>query len=174
VATKAGITLETKIADILNNYEGMKDILIDINPKFKKLNNPILRRTIGRVATIKQAAVVGNMDAGELVNRLRSSVGQDPLDASDSVVEEISMTTPIWVESEPAQTIDANVMLDDDLNPLAESNKILNKMSTNEILLIKSDFRPEPLIDHFLERGDEVYVVEISDSSYQTLIKKSS
>jgi len=35
------ITLDTKIADLLNDYEGMKDILIDINPKFKKLNNPI-------------------------------------------------------------------------------------------------------------------------------------
>jgi hypothetical protein len=26
------ITLETKIADLLNGYEGMKDIFIEINP----------------------------------------------------------------------------------------------------------------------------------------------
>jgi len=70
------ITLDTKIADLLNDYEGMKDILIDINPKFKKLNNPILRRTVAKVATVKQASIVGGMRPLELLNRLREAVGQ--------------------------------------------------------------------------------------------------
>ncbi len=66
------ITLDTKIADLLNNYNGMKDILISINPKFKKLNNPILRRTVAKVANIKQAAVVGGMKPIELLNKIRN------------------------------------------------------------------------------------------------------
>ncbi|MFK5882603.1 MAG: hypothetical protein QM482_10380 [Sulfurospirillum sp.] len=32
------IALDMTIAELLNNYKGMKDILIEINPKFKKLN----------------------------------------------------------------------------------------------------------------------------------------
>jgi len=73
------ITLDTKIADLLNLREDMKDILISINPKFKKLNNPILRRTLAKVASIKQAAIVGGMEPIELLNRLREALGQEPV-----------------------------------------------------------------------------------------------
>ncbi len=75
------ITLETKIADLLNDYEGMKDILIKINPKFKKLNNPVLRRTLAKIAGVKQAAVVGGMDPMDLLNQLRKAVGQTPIES---------------------------------------------------------------------------------------------
>jgi len=30
--------------------------------KFKKLNNPVLRRTIAKVASVKQVAIIGGMD----------------------------------------------------------------------------------------------------------------
>jgi hypothetical protein len=78
------ITLDTKIADLLNNYDGMKEILIDINPKFKKLNNPILRRTIAKVAGVRQAAIVGGMKPMDLLNKLREAVGQEPLVVDDN------------------------------------------------------------------------------------------
>jgi len=75
------ITMETKIADLLNSRPDMKDILIAINPKFKKLNNPVLRRTLAKLASVKQAAVVGGMDALDLLNQLRVAVGQEPVES---------------------------------------------------------------------------------------------
>ena len=65
------IKIDTTIADLLNNYNGMKDTLIGINPKFKKLNNPILRRTLAKLATVKQAAIIGGMKPQDLLNKLR-------------------------------------------------------------------------------------------------------
>ena len=164
------ITLETKIADLLNNYEGMKDILIEINPKFEKLNNPILRRTIAKVAGVKQAAIVGGMPPVELVNRLREAVGQSPLQGE--VVEESSVQeeTPKWVEQEPKVTLDANLILDENKNPLAELHMALRNVSEGEVVLIRSDFRPEPLIEEFEKKGHRLYCQEVNDDAFMTYV----
>jgi len=168
------ITLETKIADLLNNYDDMKSILIEINPKFKKLNNPVLRRTIGRVAGVKQAAIVGGMDPLELLNRLRVAVGQEPVlaDANESDLLDTE-DRPEWIFTEPKAAIDANEILDSDGNPLAVSNKSLSSLSSGEVLVITADFRPEPLVDHFLENGHTVYVDEVDENRFDTYVKKS-
>jgi hypothetical protein len=163
------ITLETKIAELLNEYDGMKDILIDINPKFKKLNNPILRRTIAKVAGVKQAAIVGGMNPTELLNKLRIAVGQEPIgDEVETKIE--SGEKPSWIE-EPKFTFDANKLLDEEKNPLAEVNIALKKLSSDEIVAITSDFKPEPLIDEFKKKGYEVYCEEESSEKFVTYIR---
>jgi TusA-related sulfurtransferase len=168
------IRLDTKIADLLNNYEGMKDILIDINPKFKKLNNPILRRTIGRVATVKQAAIVGGMKPLDLLNQLRERVGQKPISQDKEIEEEgDSNEAPEWITTqEPKVSLDANEILDNNENPLSKLNKALKDLKEGEIVVIHSDFRPEPLIEEFSKKGHKVYSQEISTDKFITYIQK--
>ncbi len=164
------IGLDTKIADLLNDYDGMKDILIEINPKFKKLNNPILRRTLGKVAGVSQAAIVGGMDPNVLLNKLRKAVGQSKIEVSNKTIDE-NTTSPKWIELKPRISINANEILDDDKNPLAVANKILKDLSAGEIMTIISDFRPEPLIDEFEEKKYDVYCLSVDDK-FITYIKK--
>lgn len=167
------ITLATTIADLLENYKGMKEILIGINPKFKKLNNPVLRRTIAKLATVKQAAVVGGMDADDLLNQLRIAVGQAALQREESAASQEGDSLPAWAENEPKAILNANEILDNEGNPLAETNKTLKKLDSGDILQIESDFRPEPLIDEFVKKGYGVAVKATKDDQFITLIKKS-
>jgi len=166
------ITLETKIADLLNNYEGMKDILIEINPKFKKLNNPILRRTVARVAGVKQAAIVGGMDPYDLLNRLRVAVGQSPVEAEGDLHIAETDPAPEWIEQDVKVTIDANVLLDAEKNPLAEVRKALRTIEEGELISIVSDFKPQPLIDEFEKAGHAVYCQEVGEGQFLTFIRK--
>jgi TusA-related sulfurtransferase len=168
---KKEIKLNTTIAELLNEYEGMKDILISINPKFKKLNNPILRRTLAKVATVKQAAFIGGMEPVELLNKIRAAVGQEPLEV-EVKSENKQKDLPKWTKSEPKETIDANELLDKEINPLAYSDKILKSLNKGEFIIIKADFRPEPLIDEFEKKGYEVAVKEIDENNFLTYIKK--
>ena len=55
------ITAETKIAALLKHYPGLEDHLIGMAPPFKKLKNPILRRSVAKVASLHQAAAVGRL-----------------------------------------------------------------------------------------------------------------
>lgn len=172
------ITLETKIADLLNMHPDMKNILISINPKFKKLNNPVLRRTIGKVAGVKQAAIVGGMDPLDLLNQLRGAVGQASLceqcmDPSEECLMPSVAPMPQWARREPARVLNANTILDKEKNPLAVTRKALRELRKTDILLIEADFRPEPLVDEFEKDGYEVYVQELSSDNFHTFIKKS-
>ncbi len=167
------ITLETKIADILNNYEGMKEILIDINPKFEKLNNPILRRTIAKVAGVKQAAIVGGMEPIELLNKLRLAVGQKPIENVEYNDEKSkNIDIPNWVTQQPKKQINANQILDEDKNPLVELHKTLKEISNAEVILIESDFKPEPLIEEMQKANHEVFCDEIDSEHFITYVKK--
>jgi len=167
------ITLDTKIADLLNNYEGMKDILIEINPKFKKLNNPILRRTLAKVAGVKQAAIVGGMEPIDLLNKLRVAVGQEPVNLEvNSKEKEIVSSAPKWIEQKAKESINANEILDKEQNPLAVANKILKNFENGDILTIKADFQPEPLIEEFEKSGYKVYCQRVDDSEYLTYVQK--
>lgn len=171
------ITLETKIADLLSSYPGMKEILVQINPKFEKLNNSVLRRTIGRVAGVRQAAIVGGMDPMDLLNRLREAVGQAPLcetctDPSASCLMPTEEAAPVWISQKPKVTLDANEILDKDQNPLAITRKTLRKLKPGEILVIEADFRPEPLIEAFEKEGHTLYVTEKSMDKFLTYLKK--
>jgi uncharacterized protein (DUF2249 family) len=172
------ITLETKIADLLNDYEGMKDILIGINPKFKKLNNPVLRRTLGRIASVRQAAIVGAMDPMELVDQLRKSVGQEPIcEGCEIKTDECFVPEPTpkpdWIDAQaPRTTLDANILLDDDKNPLAEVRIALNKLEEGEHLLLLADFQPEPLIEEFAKQGFLIHTYQEDEGKYYTNIRK--
>ncbi len=172
------ITLETKIADLLNNYEGMKDILIGINPKFKKLNNPVLRRTLGRVASVRQAAIVGNMDPKDLVDQLRKAVGQEPI-CEDCEIKTDECFIPVpekerpeWTNQESRTTLDANALLDADKNPLAEVHNALRTLQPGQMLTLKADFQPEPLIEEFTKQGHSTYTYETEAGEYITYIQK--
>ncbi|MBL7047165.1 MAG: DUF1858 domain-containing protein, partial [Candidatus Marinimicrobia bacterium] len=60
-----------RIHDLLKEYPQLEKVIIELNPLFKKLKNPVLRKTVGKIATIEQAANVAGLDVMEFVNRLR-------------------------------------------------------------------------------------------------------
>ncbi len=163
--------MQTTVAELLNDYEGMKETLIAINPKFKKLNNPVLRRTLAKVATVKQAAIVGGMEPLDLLNRLRESVGQAPLDSEGEVVTKESSKKPTWITNEPKVVLDANALLDEQKNPLAEANIALRDLKDDEFIAISSDFKPEPLIEALEKSGHSIYCEELNENQFLTYIK---
>jgi len=166
------ITMETKISELLNDYPGMKETLIAINPKFRKLNNPVLRRTLAKVASIKQAAIVGGMEPLELLNRLRESVGQPPVDATGKTAISETEPKPEWALQEPKAILDANALLDEQKNPLAEANKALKEVAEGEFIALRSDFKPEPLIEEFKKAGRDVYCEEKGEDEFLTYVRK--
>ena len=75
------ISAQTKVNELLQAFPQLETVLISLNPKFKKLQNPILRNSIGRIATLQQAAAVAELPPLSFVNRLRNEVGQSPLES---------------------------------------------------------------------------------------------
>ena len=88
----------TKVAQLLDAYPELEDVLIRMAPPFKKLKNPILRKSVAKVATLKQAAVAGRLDLSSMINQLREAVGQAPLDSDggQALEEDYLGSAPDW------------------------------------------------------------------------------
>jgi uncharacterized protein (DUF2249 family) len=167
------ITPQTKIDDLLTTYPELELFLMDLNPKYKKLKNPILRRTIAKIATLTQVAKIGGYEVNELVNLLRAEVGQEPLEGtvSESDKSQEQKATPKWIHNPPTKQLDATALLDQEKNPMQEVTAALKELKPEEHLLLTSDFLPAPLIEAFEKQGYEVYSEELNENSYRTYIK---
>src|SRR5512134_520384 len=75
----AAITPESRVGDLLERWPALEEVLVSMSPHFRALRNPILRRTVARVATLRQVASVGGVPLGTLVERLRAAAGLPPL-----------------------------------------------------------------------------------------------
>jgi DUF438 domain-containing protein len=64
------INPKTKIDALLKQYPFLEDFLITLSPKFKGLKNPIMRKTMGKVATLEMAATVSGLNLDTLISSL--------------------------------------------------------------------------------------------------------
>jgi DUF438 domain-containing protein len=65
---------ETKIHDLLAQYPFLLDFLAAYRPDFQKLKNPVLRNTVGRVATLATAAAMGEVPLQTLIADLERAI----------------------------------------------------------------------------------------------------
>ena len=145
------ITPKTKIYDLLESYPELEDILISSAPEFKKLKNPILRKTIARITNISQAATIGGLNVEELVNRLREKAGQGNIEQLDDTGMKYLTICPDWFKKEAVvSTIDIREMLNRDEQPVHEVLSAIKRLKENEILEIIAPFIPAPLLDKTL------------------------
>lgn len=68
------INSKTKISVLLATYPFLKEFLISLNPNFSALDNPIMRNTLGRMATLSQVALVGGIDLSGLLTKISDEI----------------------------------------------------------------------------------------------------
>ena len=68
------ITPKTTIHTLLKEYPFLLDFLAAYHPEFKKLTNPVLRRTVGRMATLDTVAEQGNVPLNVLTQDIADEV----------------------------------------------------------------------------------------------------
>ncbi len=161
------ISPKTKVLALIEAYPQLENTLISYVPAFEKLRNPVLRKTVARIATLQQAAVIGNVKVEELINVLRKEVGQDLI--SGAAEQEINTLMPAWYS--PAlvkQEADIRPMLAAGEQPVNQVMADLNKLESGVIFRVIAPFVPAPLIekaaslnlDHWLEQeSDELFFV---------------
>ncbi len=68
---------KTKVNDLLNQYPFLKDFLVKLNPEFKMLDNPVMRKTVGRLASLGKVAMIGGMDVKKLLNDIAGKIKKE-------------------------------------------------------------------------------------------------
>ena len=68
------LNTNSKIDDLLQEYPFLMEYLVTRSPKFKLLESAVMRKTLGKVATLAQAAVIGGIDPGQLPNDIAGEI----------------------------------------------------------------------------------------------------
>ena len=167
------VTPETRVGDLLDAYPEAEEALIAIAPKFKALKNPVLRRTVAKVATLEQAARVADMPVNELVRSLRAAVGQDAGELEGGGAETTSDgDAPVWITVGAKHEFDADAMLAEGETPVGKATGVLAEMGEGEVVLIRSSFQVAPLIDAMRGKGHEVFNRKIGDDAWEAWVRK--
>lgn len=166
------ITPHTIVADLLNTYPQLEDTLIEIAPVFKKLKNPVLRKTIAKVTSLKQAATIGNVPLPRLINELRKVVGQELSDNTEDN-SHVAIVKPDWANDEKVKLIyDAREDLENGVPPVSKVVKDIETISRDEIYLLITPFTPLPLIDIVNKKGFQTYSEKAEENKFFTFIRK--
>jgi uncharacterized protein (DUF2249 family) len=161
--SKLIITPKTKIHDLLTAYPELEELLIAQAQPFEKLRNPLLRRTIGKVTTLSQAAALGGLKVEELVNLLRKEAGQSGISDFDDASRQYNTQQPSWYdEGKVVQTIDVREMLHAGEQPVHEVLAAVKKLKKEEILEIIAPFLPAPLVDKVTGLGHQHWIKDAS------------
>jgi len=162
------ITPQTKIADLLSSYPQLEEVLIDMAPQFRKLQNPVLRKTIARVTSLQQAAMVGKVPLQQMINTLRCAVGQEKLDSLSQETGHAGQQ-PAWFNpAKIVKKLDARAMLERGEHPVAVVVQEVQVMKAGEIYELLTSFEPAPLIDKVKEKGLAAWVKKTGEDVYYT------
>lgn len=160
------ITPKTKVLHLIETYPQLEDVLIKYVPTFSKLKNPLLRRTVAKIATLQQAASIGNVKTGDLINLLRKEVGQELLNESYDTT--YNSQKPSWFNQTLIEKeFDIREMLAAGEQPVNQVISDLNHLTSGKIYKLTSPFLPAPVIDksislnidHWVQKDGELVLV---------------
>jgi len=167
------ITPETKVGDLLDAFPEAETALIAIAPKFKALKNPVLRRTVAKVANLEQAARVADMPVNELVRALRRALGQDAGETEGGGADPAGdRDAPVWIADGAKHEFDADAMLARGETPVGPVTGTLAALAPGEAVLVRSTFQVAPLIDAMAARGHEVFSRKVGDDAWEAWVRR--
>lgn len=165
------ITPKTKVLELIETYPELEDILIQYAPAFKKLKNPVLRKTVGKIATLQQAAAIGDVKVGDLINRLRKEVGQDLYSGESS--SQYTTEKPGWFSEDLLETeFNAKDMLAAGEHPVNQVMADLKNLDNGKIYKLIAPFLPAPLIDKASSLNIKHWVEKINDELFHIYFLK--
>lgn len=167
------ISPKTKVGELLDAFPQLESVLLELSPSFSKLKNPILRKTVARVASLQQAAMVGGLKVDELVNRLRKEVGQDSFSGNIENNEYILSQPPTWFDpTKVTVRFDASPIINAGNSPMNEILSLVSKLQPKEILEIKTPFVPAPIIDIIKKKGCKLFSQKKDNDFIYTYISR--
>ncbi len=148
----ATITPDSRLGELLERLPGLEDVLLELSPHFKALENPVLRRTVAKVATLRQVSKVSGVALGVLVARLRAGAGLAPADTVEEASDGAPAERPPWADPrEVARTHDARAAIEAGEHPMQRVMADLAGLADGEVYALVTPFVPAPLVD--LARG---------------------
>jgi hypothetical protein len=170
----AGITPDSRLGELLERWPALEDVLLELSPHFRALKNPLLRRTVAKVATLRQVSTVSGVALSVLLERLRAGAGLPSVPLTDAREAAAQGERPAWaVEAAAARTRDARRAIEAGEHPMPAVMADLAALADGEVYQLVTPFVPAPLVDLARGKGFASHSVVESDTLVRTFFRRS-
>ena len=168
------ITPSVTVQTLLEAYPELEEELISIAPPFKKLKNPLLRKSVAKVATLKHISSVGGIPLDELIGKIREAVGQSKSTESYQDPDYFG-EQPDWFSPEKISLfIDEGKLEDPDKMTLVVILEKAKNIKKGEIIELVTTFLPAPGIDTLRSKGYSVWTRKESEDLIRSYFLKNT
>lgn len=172
MSDRPDITPDMKVGELLRFYPELEDELVAVAPAFEKLRNPVLRRTVAKVTTLRQAARVGGVTVGEIIGRLRRVAGLEELWQGDEGESEDS-EKPAWVDGvDVVKKRDLRPEIEAGEHPLPLVMAAVRELGVGQGLLLVTPFVPAPMIDRITGDGFLAWTLQTGPQEFHTIFAR--
>jgi hypothetical protein len=167
------ITASTTVHELLVVYPELEETLISIAAPFRKLKNPLLRKSIAKIATLKHISAVGNIPLNDLVNEIRMAVGQS--ETSESYEDEkYYLDQPEWFSIDKiALSVNEEELEVKDKMTVVVILQEAKQIKKGEIIELTTTFLPAPGIETMRSKGYSVWTKKEDENLIKTYFLKN-
>ncbi|MDI3339521.1 MAG: DUF2249 domain-containing protein [Sphaerobacter sp.] len=154
---RAPIQASWKVSEVISRYPQLLDELVALNPTFRLLRNPVMRRVQSRLVTVAQAAMIAGMEPVALVQALNRAIGieapGEPA-ADEGRAVPAPEGVPAWVAGAPiVAEVDARPLQREGREPFSAIMAAARQVAPGEGFRLWNTFEPVPLYDVLGQRG---------------------
>ncbi len=180
------ITEEDKIYDIIKKYPELKNVLISINPIYKRLSNPIMLNSVAKITAVKEAAKIGKIYTKQLLLELNEAIGKREefinitkktlFKAESNILDKTfgnnseNRTKPNWLKKFKSAKILDYTKTDEE--PFLKVTQLASTLTKNEGFILLQNFEPIPLINYLKSLGFEVFTNQKTENKYKIYFYK--
>lgn len=166
------ISGNTKLNDLLANYPFLVDFLVGLSPEYKKLKSPIMRRTVGKLATMAQIASMGNIELEKLLadiaREVREKTSEDVTIDTEKEAEESGAEIDIDKRQKILKEIIKGVHDGEDMGILkTKFRELIKDVDPSEISKMEEKLIEEGMPETEVKRLCDVHV-EVFKESLET------
>ena len=150
-----------RVSDVLVRDETLVDVFVRHSSHFEKLRNRTLRRVMGQLVTVEQAARVAGVEVDVLLRDLNDAVHASPpagtAHAESAPPRQAAASTVPSAAHRPADLPTVELDLRDDMRagrePFARIMAAVRALEDPEVLRLRTIFEPVPLFAVLAKRG---------------------
>lgn len=163
------IRLDDRISAVLARDERMLEVLLGASPSFGHLRNPLVRKTMAKLATVEQAARVAGIDAEDLLARLNAALeGELVREPARRVAAREAEVPPTVARARKEAIVECDVR--EDLRagrePFRRILAAARQVGDGEVLRLRAIFEPAPLYSVLGRQGFHHFTERLADDDW--------
>ena len=147
----------TKLGSILKEYPQVAFTLSALLPEYGSLEQSQLKKTVLSITTVEHLAQKTDREVSDLIADLNNLVGNQSKTVTQEETMKYKPDDPDWIKQDPLHYVDGVELLSTGVHPLSVIQDFLKGMSPGEMILLKTNFPPQPMIEAMEKAGAEIY-----------------